>query len=100
MKTEQGEILRVEGLGDIPAVVVSKNSFNEGEGVLLCPVVQAEADNFLHIAINVKNCSGTVLCEQVRYIDLSRRGYKKIGILSYEEIINITDAIQSIVDYI
>ena len=40
-----------------------------------------------------------MLCEQVKLIDLRVRGFKKISEIKYEEIMNITDAIQSIFDY-
>ena len=40
-----------------------------------------------------------VLCEQVRMFDLKARGYSHQGRISYSDIIDITDAIQSIFDY-
>lgn len=39
------------------------------------------------------------MCEQMRLVDLRYRGFKKVTQVHYPEIIDITDAIQSIFDY-
>lgn len=42
---------------------------------------------------------GIVLCEQMKLLDLRVRRYKKLTELNIEDVMNITDAIQSIFDY-
>lgn len=98
MAIEQGDILAVENMkGNF--LVVSKNFFNTTEQAVLCPIVQDTFLDPLHIKVEVDDVNGIVMCEQMRLLDLRYRGYKKIGQIHYPDIINITDAIQSIFDY-
>ena len=53
----------------------------------------------MHIGIETDELSGVVLCEDVKRLDLQERGFRRVGRIKYEDIINITDAIQSIFDY-
>lgn len=39
------------------------------------------------------------MCEQMRLVDLRYRGYKRVDRIHHPDIIDITDAIQSIFDY-
>ncbi|MCI1722410.1 MAG: type II toxin-antitoxin system PemK/MazF family toxin [Lachnospiraceae bacterium] len=96
---EQGEILKTESIPD-PLLVVSKNFFNRSEEAFVCPVVKAASPDPLHIALEAGPIEGIVLCEQVRMLDFRVRGFQKAGSISLKEIMNITDAIQSIFDYI
>lgn len=98
MIIEQGDILSIENMRGF-FLVVSKNFFNTTEQAVLCPVVQDTFHDPLHISIETKEVSGIVMCEQMRLLDLRYRGYKRIGQIHYSDIINITDAIQSIFDY-
>lgn len=94
----QGDILSVEKVG-MPILVVSKNFFNRSQQIMACPILKDTTPDPLHIAISTDEIRGIVLCEQVKLIDLCVRGYKKISEIKYEDIMNITDAIQSIFDY-
>ena len=98
MKIEQGDVITIEKLQG-QFLVVSKNFFNATEQVIVCPVIQDTFRDPLHIEVMVDETYGIVMCEQMRLVDLRYRGYKKIGQISYTDIINITDAIQSIFDY-
>ena len=95
---EQGDILSVERVKG-PVLVVSKNFFNSSEMAIVCPVVKNAVPDPLHIEIVTKETDGIVLCEQMKLLDLSVRGFKKLDQVKYEDRINITDAIQSIFDY-
>lgn len=95
---EQGDILKVEKLNSL-VLVVSKNFFNQSEEAIVCPIINAADLDPLHIYIGTEDISGFVLCEQMRLLDLRVRGFKKIGRVKYADIINITDAIQSVFDY-
>ena len=98
MKIEQGDMITVEKLQG-QFLVVSKNFFNATEQVIVCPVLQDTFRDPLHIEVTVDETHGIVMCEQMRLVDLRYRGYKKVGQISYADVIEITDAIQSIFDY-
>lgn len=95
---EQGDILSVENI-KTPVLIVSKNFFNQSEQTIVCPVLSKVKPDPLHIEIRTEEISGWVLCEQMKLLDLTYRGYKRISRLEYSDIINITDAVQSIFDY-
>lgn len=98
MNIEQGDIISVEKLSG-NFLVVSKNFFNATEQVILCPIVTDTFCDALHIPLKVDEIEGIVMCEQMRLVDLKYRGYTIIAHISYDDIINITDAIQGIFDY-
>ena len=81
---EQGDILSVERIKR-PVLIVSKNYFNQSEQAIVCPILP--------------EVNPDPLCEQMKLVDLTYRGYKKIARLKYPDIINIADAVQSIFDY-
>lgn len=95
---EQGDILSVEKIKK-PVLVVSKNFFNETEQVIACPIASGLPPAALHIPVAAEEVQGVVLCEQMKLLDLQYRGFKKISQVKYLDLINITDAIQSIFDY-
>lgn len=98
MLVEQGDIISIERISG-PVLVVSKNFFNTTEEVIVCPIIRNISKGPLHIEVATDKIEGTVLCEQMRLMDLRVRGFKKISRIKYEDIINITDAIQAIFDY-
>lgn len=95
---EQGDVLSVENI-KTPVLIVSKNFFNQAEQVIVCPVLSKVNPDPLHIEIRTEEICGWVLCEQMKLLDLSYRGYKRISRLEHSDTINITDAVQSIFDY-
>ena len=55
----------------------------------------------LHIYVETEDQKGyIILCEQMKMLDLRVRGFKKIDRVKIADVINVTDAIQSIFDYI
>lgn len=95
----QGDIISVERI-NTPILVVSKTYFNRTEQIIACPVLKNASEDPLHIPIIAKDLQGgIVLCEQMKLLDLRVRGYKKLTELKMEDVMNITDAIQSIFDY-
>ena len=54
----------------------------------------------LHIWIATEKNEGYVHCEKLALLDLTVRGYKKVDRLPISEMINISDAIQGIFEYI
>lgn len=99
LRFEQGDILSVEKIGE-PVLVVSKNFFNKTEQAIVCPIVKNTSPDPLHIDIETDTIKGKVLCEQMKLIDLKYRGYKILSAVKYFDIMNITDAIQGIFEYL
>lgn len=95
----QGDILRIEKIKH-PVVVVSKDFFNSSGEIIGCPIIDNSIEGPLHICISVEEINGYVNCEKLALLDLTVRGHKKIGNLPLSEMINISDAIQSIFEYI
>ena len=82
MTIDQGDIIKAEGLKGL-YLIVSKNFFNMTEQAILCPIVDDASPDPLHIMIKTDEIAGTVLCEQMRMVDLRYRGFKRIGRIPY-----------------
>lgn len=95
----QGDILKVEKIKH-PILVVSKDFFNTSGEIIGCPVMKDSASGPLHIWMATENTEGYIHCEKLALLDLSVRGYRKTDRLPISEMINISDAIQSIFEYI
>ena len=95
----QGDILKIENIRH-PVLVVSKDFFNSSGAVIGCPVIKDSIAGPLHIWMSVEDNEGYIQCEKLALLDLSVRGYKRIGRLPLAEMINISDAIQSIFEYV
>lgn len=95
----QGDILRIEKI-KYPVLVVSKDFFNETGEMIGCPIYDTSSKSPLHIPVFTESIIGEVQCEKLALLDLKVRGYKKLDCIQLSDIINITDAIQAIFDYI
>ncbi len=95
----QGDILKIENI-KLPVLVVSKDFFNQTGEIIGCPIYKAGEPGPLHIAINTNEVTGYVHCEKMSLLDMNVRGYSKIDRIHMPEIIDITDAIQGIFDYV
>ena len=95
---EQGDLLKVSGIS-FPVIVVSNDLFNSTGKAVVCPVVNNVAAGPLHIELTDAPVEGYVLCEQVRYLDLSSRRFSKLSNTRYFDIMNISDAVMGIFDY-
>ena len=98
-KISQGDILKVEKV-KMPVLVVSKDFFNQTGEIIGCPIYQNGEPGALHIRIHTEEHTGYVQCEKMTLLDMNIRGYSKLDRIHMPEIIDITDAIQSIFDYI
>ena len=94
----QGDLLKIENIRH-PVLVVSKDFFNSSGAVIGCPVIKDSIAGPLHIWMSVEDNEGYIQCEKLALLDISVRGYKRIGRLPLAEMINISDAIQSIIEY-
>lgn len=95
----QGDILNIENIKH-PVLVTSKDFFNTSGEIIGCPIISHSNPGPLHIWISTKNVEGYIHCEKLALLDLSVRGYKKTDSLPMAEMMNVSDAIQGIFEYI
>ena len=95
----QGDILKIERIKS-PVLVVSKDFFNQTGEVIGCPIFKDGESGALHIFVAAETVEGYVQCEKIALLDLNIRGFSKIDRIHMSDIINITDAIQGIFDYV
>ena len=95
----QGDILKIEKIKH-PVLVVSKNFFNTSGEIIGCPIIRDSIPGPLHIWMATEENEGYIQCEKLALLDLSVRGYKKVDRLLISEMMNISDAIQGIFEYI
>lgn len=95
----QGDILKIEKVKH-PVLIVSKDFFNASGEVIGCPIIRNSIPGPLHIRIFTEENEGYVQCEKLALLDLTVRGYKKTDRLPISEMMNISDAIQGIFEYI
>lgn len=99
IRVEQGDLLKIESFKS-PSIVVSNNFFNQSGMALVCPVMKNALEGPLHIQLKESPVEGYVLCEQVRYVDLTQRRYSKLSATHYYDIMDISDAVMSMFDYL
>ena len=97
-KIEQGDLLKVDGL-KYPVIVVSNDFFNGSGKAIVCPILKNAVEGPLHIRLKDCPVEGVILCEQVRYVDLSVRRFSKMTASHYFDIMDISDAVVSMFDY-
>lgn len=95
----QGDILKIEKIRH-SVLVVSKNYFNTSGEIIGCPIIYNSNPGTLHIWMSTENTEGYIQCEKLALLDISMRGYKKVDRLPLPEMMNVSDAIQSIFEYI
>ena len=96
---QQGDIMTIEKIRN-PVLVTSKNFFNQSGEIIGCPIFSHESGSPLHIYIRGNELEGYVQCEKMALLDLRVRRFHKIDSISVSDVMNITDAIQSIFDYV
>lgn len=95
---EQGDLLKIDGIQE-PVIVVSNDVFNQSGKAIVCPIVQSAQEGPLHIKLKDSSVQGVVLCEQVRYLDLAARRFHKLTATHYFDIMDISDAVVSMIEY-
>ena len=80
--------------------MVSNNYFNQSGKAVVCPILKNAVPGPLHIALKETTVEGYVLCEQVRYLDLAVRRFSKLTDTHYFDIMDISDAVASIFEYL
>lgn len=95
----QGDILKIEKIKH-PVLVVSKDFFNTSGLIIGCPIINNSKPGPLHIRISTENTEGYIHCEKLALLDLTVRGYKKADRLTISEMMNVSDVIQGIFEYV
>ena len=98
-KLRQGDIIKFEKI-QFPVLVVSKDFFNEAGMIVGCPILEKCEVGALHIPVNGKDIKGYVQCEMLKVFDVNIRRGRKVDSIHMADIMNVTDAIQGIFDYI
>ena len=94
----QGTIIKIEKI-KYPIFIVSNKFFNDADGIIGCPIVKDSFDSATHVLINENGIKGYVLCEQVRFFDISTRGYKILSNADLNTMVNIVDIVQGFFDF-
>ena len=95
----QGDILKIEKIKH-PVLVVSKDFFNTSGEIIGCPIIKNSTAGPLHIWKTTEENEVYIQCEKLALLDMSFRGYKKVDRLPISEMVNISDAIQGIFEYV
>lgn len=97
----QGDVIKISGFKNQLFVIMSKNAFIKATGVFhVSPLVNGISAGPLHIPVIGKHATqGVICCEQIKLIDPAIRICRKTDLLSYRDIINVSDAIQGIFEY-
>ena len=96
---QQGDVLKIEKIKH-PVLVVSKDFFDTSGEIIGCPITNNSMPGPLHIWMSTQNTEGYIQCEKLALLDLSIRGHKKIDRLPIYEMMNVSDAIQGIFEYV
>ena len=90
-----------EQAGYRPAVVISNEIFNSKTKLaIVCPITNTNNRFPLHVPLDDRTkTTGVILCEHVRALDISERGYKVIEEIPEDILSRITEIVNaSIVD--
>ncbi len=96
---KQGDVIKVENIKN-PVFVVSNDYFNSTEAVVVCPMVEQAEPSPLHIEYIFEKKHMYILTEQLKYLNLSIRGYSIQEHNNYDDIFDIIDTIQGIFEQI
>ncbi|MBE5912246.1 type II toxin-antitoxin system PemK/MazF family toxin [Pseudobutyrivibrio sp.] len=95
---EQGDIIKIEGIGHM-ALVISKGSYNESGMAVVCPMTNKKTGSTFEVEISVDDVAMYVASDAVRQIDVESRSYRKVGRVPYRKLIYVIDMAQSVMDY-
>lgn len=96
----QGDIIKMTGFRQ-NFVIVSNNTFIKSTGVFhVCPFLPGYPEGPVHIAATGRQgTEGTAIIEQIKLIDPSVRACRRLDTLPYRDVMEISDALQSVFEY-
>ena len=92
----QGDLLKAEGIRDL-ILVVSKNVYNKTRQAIVCPVRDGRYSSPTTYILEEKG--QTVICDHLRYLDLDARNIRKTGEVSINDMVEISNIVESLFDY-
>ena len=95
---QQGSILFLAGT-EQTVLVLSREFFNKTGMLIVCPVRKNAGHAALNIPVSAGDHSGYALLDQRKGIDIRARHYSVLDEISFDQIQNISDAVQDIFDY-
>lgn len=106
---KQGDIIKInfnpnkghEQAGYRPAVVISNKTFNKyNTVVMVCPITNTDRSYPTHVKLSGLETTGSIMCEQMRSLDIYARGYKKVEVLSENLLDEVIDIIYGSIEKI
>ena len=96
----QGDLVRIGSYAQT-FVIVSNNSFIRATGMFhVCPFLPGYPEGPVHIAATGRQgTEGTAIIEQIKLIDPSVRACRRLDTLPYRDVMEISDALQSVFEY-
>jgi mRNA interferase MazF len=104
---KQGDIIKLdfdpivghEQSGYRPAVVVSNSVFGRSSiMVYVCPVTNTFRNSPLHVKIDNHLTTGYIMCDNMRAVDLAKRGFTAYDRLDLATLVKVITTIQASVD--
>jgi len=106
---KQGDIIWItldpqaghEQKGRRPALVVSKNKFNDfaKTGAMICPITNTDRNIPIQVKLDGRTkTSGVVMCDQAKILDLKERNADFIESVPDEIIFEVVDIISSFIE--
>ena len=95
---QQGSILNLTDTNQ-NVLVLSREFFNRTGMLIVCPVLKKTKRAALNIQITADNYTGVAVLNQMRGIDIRARHFSVLGLITFEQVQNISDAVQDIFDY-
>ncbi len=97
----QGDIIKIGGFGKTLFFIISKNAFIKHTGAFhVCPFLSDVNAGPVHIRVKGnEGKEGTVICEQIKFIDPAIRACTRVDHVSYSDIMEVSDTIQGIFEY-
>lgn len=95
MTVEQGSILKIEKLNGY-YLVVSRTIYNESEQILVVPIIEKDIEGIFKLPVHSKYVNGVAICDEIRKIDISVRGYSIISFIDNNNLFSIISIIQDL----
>lgn len=95
MTIEQGSIIKIEELNGY-YLVVSRKIYNMSEQIIVVPIIENGKEETFRIPVNSKYINGVAICDEIRKIDISIRGYSVVSFIDNNNLFPIISIIQDL----
>ena len=95
----QGDIITVRGI-EFPVLVVSNDYYNKSGTVIACPVVKDDPNITFQVHIDTQQTAGYVCCDNMKQLNLEKRGYTARGSISVAGLLQVLDRIHSVFEFV